>query len=473
MIPRTNTWLTRVRARPEPPAPALTTGLTAVLAFLNAVSRACADAESPEAAVRDCLGIVAGFTDWPIGHAYRRRPDGRLASMQVWHLVRHGHAPAADRFVATSEQAVFAPGQGLVGGVAGSGEAVACPDVTVLKGFVRADAARANGVRGCFAFPVRVGAQVEIVLEFFSREAAALDENLLQLMAYVAERLAAVLAEHAQRQRVQALMRSLDAVAVALAETTAGVEARAGTVLAVARGVEAGRAQVDGACAEATAEIERVSRSAEDLVALSRDARQRAHDVEAIAVGTAAVLGESAAVFADLQAKIDSVGRITALIRDIARQTGLLALNATIEAARTGEAGRGFSVVASEVKSLSARVAGATTEIADQMALLEQAALQSRAVIGRVQGEVVTVQETAGAIARASASHQDASHAVAERVERARTTLTGTGTHLDALRRATADALVSSEDLGRSAGDLRDQGRDLGDAAAQLATAMP
>ncbi len=64
-----------------------------------------------------------------------------------------------------------------------------------------------------------------------------------------------------------------------------------------------------------------------------------------------------------LRQEISKVAKVAEQIQAIARQTNLLALNATIEAARAGEVGRGFSVVAGEVKALAGQTNGATEEI--------------------------------------------------------------------------------------------------------------
>jgi methyl-accepting chemotaxis protein len=115
-----------------------------------------------------------------------------------------------------------------------------------------------------------------------------------------------------------------------------------------------------------------------------------------------------------LSERSERIEQIVKLISDIAAQTNLLALNATIESARAGQAGRGFGVVASEVKTLAAQTARATEEIAAHVAQSQEA---TRDVVGAIKGVGSTIEQL-HLIASAIAAAVEEQHAVAQEIAR-------------------------------------------------------
>ncbi|GGY59909.1 methyl-accepting chemotaxis protein [Marinobacter zhanjiangensis] len=162
---------------------------------------------------------------------------------------------------------------------------------------------------------------------------------------------------------------------------------------------------------EMTTAIDDVAQNANAAADSSREAnqhsqagREKVQDTVMAMEGLADNINNTVHHIEELATKAGDIGAVLDVIRGIADQTNLLALNAAIEAARAGEAGRGFAVVADEVRGLARRTQDSTTEIETMISAVQNGsenARQAMASSSERSGEVLSIAREAGnALAR-------------------------------------------------------------------------
>ncbi len=153
-------------------------------------------------------------------------------------------------------------------------------------------------------------------------------------------------------------------------------------------------------------------------------ARKQAHegsDIVDKVVGSVNEVQELASLLkenmGELGQRVDGIGQIMTVINDIADQTNLLALNAAIEAARAGEAGRGFAVVADEVRKLAEKTMQATTEVGNAISAIQSVAERNIDETEKVAGVVATCTDLAQTAGESLTKIVDLSQGSAEQVQ--------------------------------------------------------
>jgi methyl-accepting chemotaxis protein len=198
---------------------------------------------------------------------------------------------------------------------------------------------------------------------------------------------------------------------------------------------------------EASVNVQTVASATEELTgSIGEISQQVAHSADIARRAVAGVDGTNERVQA-LTGAAEKIGQIVQLINAIAEQTNLLALNATIEAARAGEAGKGFAVVASEVKNLANQTARATEDIAGQVQAMQGATGDTAAAIAEIGGVIRQIDEIAAAIAAAVEEQGSATQEIARNVEQA-----AQGTRTVAVN--IAGVSKASEETGQAAGQV-------------------
>ncbi len=170
---------------------------------------------------------------------------------------------------------------------------------------------------------------------------------------------------------------------------------------------------------QASVNLDSVSQAADTMKSRLNQIALDCHTARNVSGEASSQVESASARVKNLGGAAKEIGNVVEVITEIAEQTNLLALNATIEAARAGEAGKGFAVVASEIKDLASQTAKATLEITRKITGIQDSTGNTVKDVEKITDIISNVSEIVSSIAKAVDEQSKSASQVAENIEQA------------------------------------------------------
>jgi methyl-accepting chemotaxis protein len=254
---------------------------------------------------------------------------------------------------------------------------------------------------------------------------------------------------------------SVGGIVTLVKQSSADLEVAASSLTNTAETTQALSGRANAASEATSANVQSIASATEELSMSFREIERQIHETSRMAKEAVTEVEVADRKIVTLSNAARRIGEVLELITAIAGQTNLLALNATIEAARAGETGRGFSVVASEVKSLAGQTARATAEISSHITGIRDATEGSVDAIKKISAAVARVSSLSASISTSVVEQTTATDEIARNVQMvARGTRDFADEIVEVDRRA-GETGTSSEQVLKAARQLAEQATDL------------
>ena len=249
-------------------------------------------------------------------------------------------------------------------------------------------------------------------------------------------------------------------------------QATAGATADMATEMRETEASIRGQVEDINAANQKVEAMRVAVAQVTAEARRQTELVQVSSAGVLESVGGATRTIRDLENSTAEIGRIGTVIHEIASQTNLLALNAAIEAARAGEAGRGFAVVADEVRKLAERTATATEEIAAMIHGVQTRAEEAVVSMDKGMAELEDGLRLAAEAASEKREVQDILEHLFATIDELEAATRATGGRIEAIAGAAEAVRQSVAEAGRSTAQTTGAARTLDQLVGQFKVAQ-